>query len=109
MTQPSATSKTNAFDHILIATGNISRSYLVRELAFATEALTIDLFDQQNDPNTIFLGVSQQLKKQAAHYGADAVINCHFSYEQIKENGAITLQIFAYGTIVQFKHSMVGS
>lgn len=109
MKNPHSPLDSKAFDHILLSTGNISRSYLVRDLVFATESLEINLFDPKNDPNDIFSGVMAQLREKTANYGADAIINCQFSYEQIKNKDTILLQILAYGTIVQFKPSMVGS
>lgn len=109
MKNPHSLHNSNGFDHILLSTGNISRSYIVRDLVFATESMEVNLFDSQNDPNDIFTGVMTQLKEKAAQYGADAIINCQFSYDQIKNKDSIILQILAYGTIVQFKQSMVGS
>lgn len=103
-----AATNQNPLDQILLSTGNVNRAYLVRDLVFATDEKKLDLFHQTSEPNHIFEGITKKLKEKALDYGADAVINCHFSYEQVLEQESITLKIFAYGTIVQFKPATIG-
>lgn len=98
----------NPLDQIILSTGNVNRAYLVRDLVFATDEKKVHLFNTTSEPNHIFEEVIKKMKEKACEYGADAVINCHFSYEQVHEKESMTLQIFAYGTIVQFKPATIG-
>ncbi len=49
-----------------------------------------------------------RLKETAHRYGANAVINCHFEHDRIVEGDKTFLEIFAYGTVVQFTQSTIG-
>mgnify|MGYP001202529966 FL=1 len=49
-----------------------------------------------------------KLKQKATEYGADAVINCHFEHQEVEKNGQLYLEVFAYGTVVQFTQSTIG-
>ncbi|MEG0294757.1 hypothetical protein [Enterococcus sp.] len=98
-----------SIDKIVLATGNISRPYIVRDIAFAMNTIDFPTFNATKDPNELFTIVIQQLKEKALEYSADALINCHFSYahEQMNPEEPI-VRISAYGTIVQFRNSTIG-
>lgn len=98
-----------ALEKIMLATGNISRPYIVRDIVFAMNTIDFATFNATKDPNDLFTIVIQQLKEKALQYSADAIINCHFSYahEQINPQEPI-VRISAYGTIVQFRNSTIG-
>lgn len=108
MKQRYSSTDQNPLEHILLSTGNVNRSYLVRDLVFATDEKKIHLFASDTDTDTLFQDIIIKLKEKAHEYGADAIINCHFSYEQVGTKEAASLQIFAYGTIVQFKPATIG-
>ncbi|MDH6364359.1 uncharacterized protein YbjQ (UPF0145 family) [Enterococcus sp. PF1-24] len=89
---------------VVLSTGNVNRKYLVRDLIFATDQINVDLFAEENQLNDLLAPIKHQLKMKALEYGGDAVINCHFDYQQ---HGTIT-NIFAYGTVVQFTQTTIG-
>lgn len=93
---------------IILSTGNVNRPYIVRDIVFAAEKIEVDLFDPEIDPNELLSNVAYILKEKAYHYGANAVINCHFEHDRIVEAGKTYLEIFAYGTVVQFTQSTIG-
>lgn len=95
-------------DTIKLSTGNVNKKYVVRDIIFATDRVEIDLFSTNADPNKVFRGVYQQLKKMAFDYEADAVINCHFEEKYIEYQGKWVTEIFAYGTVVQFTQTTIG-
>lgn len=96
-------------EKIMLATGNINRPYIVRDIVFAMNTIDFSTFNATTDPDDLFTIVIQQLKEKALKYSADAIINCHFSYahEQINPEEPI-VRISAYGTIVQFRNSTIG-
>src|SRR5699024_12042039 len=69
-------------EKILLSTGNVNRNYIVRDIVFAAEKMTVDIFDSTIDPNQLLSKINYQLKEKAVEYGADAVINCHFNHER---------------------------
>lgn len=93
---------------VTLSTGNVNRKYVVRDIIFAADRIQTDLFDKNIDPNNLFADVSQKLKTKATSYGADAVINCHFEHEISVIDGQKYLEIFAYGTVVQFTQTTIG-
>lgn len=93
---------------VIISTGNINRSYVVRDVVFVAEKFETDLFDPQVDPNESLAGIKLELQKKAHAYGAGAVINCHFDHDHVVHEGKTYLEIFAYGTVVQFIQSTIG-
>lgn len=93
---------------IIISTGNINRSYVVRDVVFATTKIEADLFDPSVDPNESLAGIKLELQQKAYAYGANAVINCHFDHDHVLKDGKTYLQIFAYGTVVQYIQSTIG-
>lgn len=95
---------------IVVSTGNISRPYIVRDIAFAMDTFDLDTFNAIKDPNELFTNVIKQLKEKTLAYSADAVINCHFSHahESFTPNQAPIVRVTAYGTIIQFKSATVG-
>lgn len=93
---------------ILISTGNINRSYVVRDVIFVAEKFETDLFEADVDPNESLAGIKYKLQKMAHSYGANAVINCHFDHNHVDHDGKTFLEIFAYGTVVQFVQSTIG-
>lgn len=99
----------NPLDKIILSTGNVNKPYIVRDIVFVSERVETDLFNPDINPNDLFVNVNRQLKEKAFQYGANAVINCEFNYQQETIDGRPFLQIFAYGTVVQFVHSTIGS
>lgn len=95
-------------EKIILSTGNVSRNYIVRDIVFAAERIAIDIFDSTIDPNQLLSEINYQLKQKAFEYGADAVINCHFSHERIANDQKPIVEVFAYGTVVQFTQSTIG-
>jgi len=94
---------------IILSTGNINRPYIVRDIVFASEKLEVDLFDPRVDPNDLLADISHRLREKADAYGANAVIHCHFEHEHlVHPDGSTFLEIFAYGTVVQFVQSTIG-
>lgn len=95
-------------NNIILSTGNVNRPYIVRDIVFAVDKFEIDLFDSTVDLNELLSDVVFHLKEKAHSYGANAVINCHFEHDRIVENEKTFLEIFAYGTVVQFTQSTIG-
>lgn len=94
---------------IILSTGNVDRPYIVRDIVFASEKLEVDLFDPLVDPNDLLANVSYRLQEKAVSYGANAVIHCHFEHDHmVHPDGTTFLEIFAYGTVVQFVQSTIG-
>ncbi|EOT39807.1 MULTISPECIES: heavy metal-binding domain-containing protein [Enterococcus] len=93
---------------VIISTGNVNRSYAVRDVIFVAEKFETDLFDENVDPNESLQDIMLMLKRKAFSYGANAVINCHFDHDHVQVDGKTYLEIFAYGTVVQFIQSTVG-
>lgn len=93
---------------VILSTGNINRSYVVRDVIFVAEKFETDLFDQAVDPNESLAGIKLKLQRMAHAYGANAVINCHFDHAHVMVEGKTCLEIFAYGTVVQFIQSTIG-
>ncbi|MGX7351983.1 hypothetical protein RU97_GL002315 [Enterococcus canis] len=96
---------TEKLAQIVLSTGNISRKYLVRDLAFAVDTKEGDLFS--TDPNELFHDLIMKLRQQAVAYEADAVINCHFEHQTTTIEGKSILKLFGYGTIVQFNQTAI--
>ncbi|MGX7327947.1 heavy metal-binding domain-containing protein [Enterococcus bulliens] len=96
-------------DEIVLSTGNVNKPYVVRDIVFASEKLEVDLFDPIVDPNDLLKNISYRLREKAYSYGASAVINCHFEHDHVVHpDGTIFLEIFAYGTVVQYTQSTIG-
>ncbi|HLQ39580.1 MAG TPA: heavy metal-binding domain-containing protein [Tetragenococcus sp.] len=95
-------------EKILLSTGNVNRNYIVRDIVFAAEKMTVDIFDSTIDPNQLLSKINYQLKEKAVEYGADAVINCHFNHERTFIGQDPIVEIFAYGTVIQFTQSTMG-
>ena len=95
-------------EKIILSTGNVNKPYIVRNIIFATTKVKDDLFDSTNDPNLAMRDIVYKLKQKATEYGADAVINCHFEHQEVEKNGQLYLEVFAYGTVVQFTQSTIG-
>lgn len=95
-------------ESITLSTGNVNKKYLVRDIIFATDRVTIDLYDETVNPNDVFKKVCQKLKELALAYEADAVINCHFEQKISQQNAVPMIEIFAYGTVVQFTQTTIG-
>ena len=93
---------------IILSTGNVNRPYIVRDIVFAADKIEVDLFDTEIDLNELLSNVGLHLKEKALTYGANAVINCHFEHDRVVEDGKTFLEIFAYGTVVQFTQSTIG-
>lgn len=93
---------------IILSTGNINRSYVVRDVIYVAEKFAVDLFDAGVDVDEAMDAAKIHLQEKAARYGADAVINCHFDHEHHTENDQTYSRIFAYGTVVQFIQSTIG-
>lgn len=93
---------------IMLSTGNINRKYVVRDIVFATDKQKVDLFATDTNPNEIFQKVSLTMKEHAYNYGANAVINCHFEQQVVHDSSETYLEIFAYGTVVQFSQTNIG-
>lgn len=107
-TETTEQTEQNKIDSIKLSTGNVNRKYVVRDIIFATDRVETDLFSSTSDPNQVFGGVYQQLKKMAFDYEADAVINCHFEEKYVEYQGKWVTEIFAYGTVVQFTQTTIG-
>jgi len=95
-------------ESIKLSTGNVNKKYIVRDIVFATDRIETDLFASEVNPNDVFSGVYQQLKVLAFEYEADAVINCHFEEKYVEYQGKWVVEIFAYGTVVQFTQTTIG-
>lgn len=93
---------------IILSTGNINRSYVVRDVIYVAERFDVDLFDKEVDVDQAMNEAKIHLQEKAARYGADAVINCHFDHEYHEKEGHSYSRIFAYGTVVQFIQSTIG-
>lgn len=63
---------------VVLSTGNINQKYIV----FVVECLEADLFDPSFPKDDLFLTTKRKLKTKVLEYGANAVINCHFEYQQ---------------------------
>lgn len=98
----------NRLSGITLSTGNVSKKYIVRDIVFATDRIETDLFSPDVNPNDVFSGVYRQLKVIAFEYEADAVINCHFEEKYVEYQGKWVVEIFAYGTVVQFTQTNIG-
>ena len=98
----------NRLDGITLSTGNVNKKYIVRDIIFATDRIETDLFSSKVNPNDVFSGVYHQLKEIAFEYEADAVINCHFEEKYVEYQGKWVVEIFAYGTVVQFTQTTIG-
>ena len=93
---------------IILSTVNVNRPYVVRDIVFAADKIEVDLFDTSVNLNDLLADVTYRLKETAHSYGANAVINCHFEHDRIVEGDKTFLEIFAYGTVVQFTQSTIG-
>ncbi|MGK0552700.1 hypothetical protein ACSFB8_11560 [Enterococcus faecalis] len=93
---------------ILLATGSVNRKYIVRDVVFATDRVEVDLFSSEVNPNDVFKKIYLQLKQIAYEYEADAVINCHFEQKSEEVAGVKVVELFAYGTVVQFTQTTIG-
>lgn len=87
---------------VVLSTGNINQKYIVRDIVFVVECLEADLFDPAFPNEDLFLTTKRKLKLKVLEYGANAVINCHFEYQQRNRDGKYFLELFAYGTVIQF-------
>ncbi|OQO68283.1 hypothetical protein BH747_12320 [Enterococcus villorum] len=95
-------------DEVTLSTGNINQKYIVRDIAFVVECFEADLFDPNFKTEDLFLTTKRKLKKKALEYGANAVINCHFEYQQRTRDNKQLLELFAYGTVIQFVQTTIG-
>lgn len=95
-------------NNITLSTGNINKKYILRDIIFAADRVTADLFEPDADPNSIFSNVCLKLKQMAFEYNADAVINCHFEEKLVDKDGQKHIEIFAYGTVVQYTPTNIG-
>ncbi|WP_165007134.1 MULTISPECIES: hypothetical protein [unclassified Enterococcus] len=93
---------------VVLSTGNINQKYIVRDIAFVVECFEADLFDPAFPTDDLFLTTKLKLKKKVLEYGANAVINCHFEYQQKERDGKQLLELFAYGTVIQFVQTTIG-
>lgn len=59
---------------------------------FVVECLEADLFDPSFPKDDLFLTTKRKLKTKVLEYGANAVINCHFEYQQ-KRDGKYFLEL----------------
>ena len=50
---------------IIISTGNVNRSYAVRDIIFVAEKFETDLFDENIDPNESLQDIILMLKRNA--------------------------------------------
>ena len=82
---------------VVLSTGNINQKYIVR-----------DMFDPAFPNEDLFLTTKRKLKLKVLEYGANAVINCHFEYQQRNRDGKYFLELFAYGTVIQFIQTTIG-
>lgn len=96
------------FGSILLATGDVDRKYIVRDIVFATDRVAVDLFSSEVNPNDVFKKIYLQLKQIAYEYEADAVINCLFEQKIVEIDGTKVVELFAYGTVVQFTQTNIG-
>ncbi|MGM0122667.1 hypothetical protein IGI37_000021 [Enterococcus sp. AZ194] len=95
-------------DEVTLSTGNVNVKYVVRDVIFTAERHQVDLFDEQLDLNELFSSLKLKLKKKAYSYGADAVINCRFEHKTNQKDGLSYVELFAYGTVVQFTQTTIG-
>lgn len=93
---------------VVLSTGNINQKYIVRDIVFVVECLEADLFDPAFPNEDLFLTTKRKLKLKVLEYGANAVINCHFEYQQRNRDGKYFLELFAYGTVIQFIKTTIG-
>lgn len=93
---------------MLLSTGNVNRSYVVRDVVFVAEKMEADLFQPGIDPNELMQDIKLKLKQQAHAYNADAVINCNFDTHHVTIDDKTFVEIFAYGTVVQFIQGTIG-
>ena len=98
----------NRLSSITLSTGNVNKKYIVRDIVFATDRIETDLFSSEVNANEVFSGVYRQLKEIAFEYQADAVINCHFEEKYVEYQGKWVVEIFAYGTVIQFTQTTIG-
>ncbi|MGL4696219.1 heavy metal-binding domain-containing protein [Enterococcus larvae] len=98
----------NRYNSITLSTGNVNKKYVLRDIIFATDRVEIDLFAEETNPNEVFQNVCKKLKQMAFEYEADAVINCHFEEKFIVKDSKKYVEIFAYGTVVQFTQTTIG-
>lgn len=93
---------------VVLSTGNINQKYIVRDIVFVVECLEADLFDPAFPNEDLFLTTKRKLKLKVLEYGANAVINCYFEYQQRNRDGKYFLELFAYGTVIQFIQTTIG-
>ena len=93
---------------VVLSTGNINQKYIVRDIIFVMECFEADLFDPNFNTEDLFLTTKRKLKKKVLEYGANAVINCHFDYQQRSRGEKQFLELFAYGTVIQFIQTTIG-
>ena len=93
---------------ITLSTGNINKKYILRDIVFAADRVDEDLFAPEADPNAIFAKLCFKLKQMAYEYHADAVINCHFEEKLVVKEDKKFIEIFAYGTAVQYIQTTIG-
>jgi hypothetical protein len=91
---------------VIISTGDIRANYQVIDAIFAMDSHKEGTF-KGADPGKAFEGVKDQLRKQCAKIGGNAVIFCQFEYRVAAEKHMIggssqVAEIFAYGTAVKF-------
>ncbi|MGM9902818.1 hypothetical protein A5844_000895 [Enterococcus sp. 10A9_DIV0425] len=95
-------------NEVVLSTGNINQKYIVRDIVFVVECIEADLFDPDFNTDEMFSTTKQKLKKKVLDYGANAVINCHFEYQQKSRDGKQVIELFAYGTVIQFVQTTIG-
>jgi len=95
-------------NYITLSTGNVNKKYILRDIIFVSDRVEADLFAPEADPNSIFSNVCLKLKQMAFEYNADAVINCHFEEKLVEKDGQKVIEIFAYGTVVQYTPTNIG-
>ena len=93
---------------VVLSTGNIKQKYIVRDIVFVVECFEAALFDPNFNTEDLFLTTKRKLKKKVLEYGANAVINCHFDYQQRSLGEKQYLELFAYGTVIQFVQTTIG-
>ena len=89
---------------IAVTTGGAGVPFRALDSVFAIEGTSGGVFQGIN-PSAAFEGVKQQLRKQCAELGGNAVVDCQFQYRNALSGGLFgknqSLEIFAYGTAVQ--------
>lgn len=83
------------------STGDLGHPYRILDTIFALDSNKEGFFSGAN-PESAFDGVKEKLRAKCARIGGDAVIYCQYQYRIALDGKKQVVEIFAYGTAVEF-------